>query len=153
MTGGAAGPDLDSRVKLHVYQTAASSGRPPTVAQIASALREPELRIRDALVSLAGGRLLVLGRDSGEIVMAPPFSAVPTPFRVRSEGRDYFANCIWDGFGIAAALGQDAAIETSCGCCGDPMYLEVRDGAPAPARGVAHFGLPAAVWWEDITFT
>ena len=85
--------------------------------------------------------------------MAPPFSAVPTPFRVRSLGRDYFANCIWDGFGIAAALGQDTGIETSCGCCGDPMYLEVRGGAPAPASGVAHFGLPAAVWWEDITFT
>jgi len=98
-------------------------------------------------------RLLALARDSGEIVMAPPFSAVPTPFFVKSEARSYFANCVWDALGIAAALHQDVVIEASCGCCGEPMRLEVQGGSPTPVPAIAHFAVPAAHWWDNITYT
>jgi hypothetical protein len=85
--------------------------------------------------------------------MAPPFSAVPTPFRVAAAGREYFANCVWDAFGIPAALHRDADVEASCACCGEPMSLAVRDGRPLPAPGIAHFAVPAARWWDDIAYT
>jgi hypothetical protein len=36
--------------------------------------------------------------------MANPFSAVPTPFLVRSGDRSWYGNCIWDALGIPAML-------------------------------------------------
>ena len=85
--------------------------------------------------------------------MAPPFSAVPTGFLVRSVGRSYYANCVWDAYGVAAALQRDAEIEASCGCCGESMRLEVAGGEPVPVAGVAHFAVPAGEWWDDIVYT
>ena len=92
----------------------------------------------EAFRRLADGRILVLQRGTGEILMANPFSAVPTPFLVRSGDRSWYGNCIWDAAGIPAMLGQDAAIEASCGCCGTAMHLKVVNGSFEDAPGVAH---------------
>lgn len=85
--------------------------------------------------------------------MAAPFSNVPTPFGVRAAGRDWYANCAWDAFGICAALGVDGRIETACPDCADPLTVEVRDGRPDDESLVFHALVPAAHWWDDIVFT
>lgn len=85
--------------------------------------------------------------------MAPPFAAAPTPFLVKVGERSYFANCVWDAYGVAAALHRDAAIETSCACCGGPMALAIENERPLAAPGIAHFAVPAAHWWDDLPYT
>jgi len=145
--------DLDIRLKLFVYQTIAEDGRPPTRNRIAKALQLSLATIGDSLTRLRSKRLLALAPDSGEIAMAPPFSAVPTPFQVHSDGKTFYANCVWDSYGIAAALHKDVVIETGCGCCGEPAWLKVTGGVPEPSNWVAHFAVPARHWWDDITFT
>lgn len=143
----------DQELRHHVYSATVESGRPPHSAEVAASLGVPRADVLEGFQRLFARRLLYLAPDSGEIVMAPPFSAVPTPFLVTSNGTRYFANCVWDGYGIAAALHADATVEASCGCCGEPMYLEVRGGEPRPAPGVAHFAVPAAHWWNDLPYT
>ena len=143
----------EQEVREYVYRTTVAQGRPPRSAEAAAALGISREAVLDLFRNLRARRLLALAPDSGEIVMAPPFSAVPTPFRVAAGDRSYFANCVWDSYGIAAALHQDADIETCCACCGEPMALAVRDGRPVPVAGVAHFAVPAAHWWDDIVFT
>ena len=96
---------------------------------------------------------LVLDADSGEIRMANPFSAVPTPFRVRTADRQWYANCAWDAFGVCAALHVDGRIETSCPDCGEPLAVEVQDGRPSDDTLLFHSLVPAAHWWDDIVFT
>jgi hypothetical protein len=145
--------DLDTRTKLLIYDRIARSTRVPTRAELAGALGLDEDAVSASLARLREKKLVFLGRDSGEIVMAPPFSAVPTPFTVTAGGRTYFANCVWDAYGIAAALRQDGEIQASCGCCGDPMRMAVQDGHHVPLPGVAHFAVPARHWWDDLTFT
>ena len=145
--------DFNTRVKLAIYNTFADTGRAPTVAQLATKLAVPQPAIREAFEQLQAKRLLVLEPDPLEIRMAPPFSAVPTTFTVTAAGRTYFANCVWDSYGIAAALHRDVDVATTCGCCDGPMAMAVRRGQPVPAPGVAHFAVPAAKWWEDIVFT
>jgi hypothetical protein len=144
----------ESDVLRHVYSTTAATGRPPRAAAVAASLggtRDEALR---SFAALRERRLVFLARDSGEIVMAPPFSAVPTPFLVEAGGRSYFAPCLWDAYGVAAALHADARIESSCACCGEPMELRVAGGAPAPgSAGVGHFAVPAAHWWDDLVYT
>jgi hypothetical protein len=145
----------DSDVLHHVYCSTVERGRPPLAAEVAAALGGTRDGALAAFAALRARRLLFLGRDTGEIVMAPPFSAVPTAFLVHAGGRRYFANCVWDAYGVAAALHADARIEASCACCGEPMALAIDGGAPGESlgAGVAHFAVPAAHWWDDLTYT
>jgi hypothetical protein len=85
--------------------------------------------------------------------MANPFSAVPTRFRVRANGRSWHANCAWDAFGICAALGTDGLIETTCPDCDEPIAVEVRDARPDDETLLFHCLVPADRWWENIVFT
>jgi hypothetical protein len=145
--------DFDTTAKLFIYRTIAETTRPPSRKDLADGLGVSESEVAAALARLREKRLVFLGRDSGEIVMAPPFSAVPTSFNVLIGNRSYFANCVWDAYGIAAALRRDAEIQASCGCCSDPMRMAVKEEQPVPLPGVAHFAVPARHWWDDLTFT
>jgi hypothetical protein len=145
--------DFDVRAKLLIYDTIAESGRAPTRLELAVKLNTDQPAVAASLGRLREKKLLFLGRETGEIVMAPPFSAIPTRFSVLAGSTTYFANCVWDAYGIAAALKRDAEVEASCGCCGEPMRMAVRAGAHVPTSGIAHFAVPARHWWDDLTFT
>ena len=144
---------LDIKVRLAVFRGAADTGEVPQAAEIAAALGEERATVEESLRRLAEGRVIVLAPGTTTIWMANPFSAIPTPFRVRARGRRYWGNCVWDALGVAAILHDDATVETTCGDCGEPMTLEVRGGALARGDGVVHFAVPAARWWENIGFT
>lgn len=145
--------NFDISVKLEIYRAIADTGKAPTIAQVAAKLGQSATAIREAFQRLLAKRLLVLEPGTFEIRMAPPFSAVPTLFAVAAAGKSYFANCVWDAYGIAAALHQDVNVSTSCGCCGEPMTLAVRQSTPVQTLGLAHFAVPAAHWWDDIVYT
>ena len=98
-------------------------------------------------------RALVLERDTTEIRMLNPFSAVPSAYRVAAAGRTWFANCAWDAFGICAALGVDGHVSAACADCAEPIEIDVRGGAPEPDEHLFHVLVPAAHWWDDIVFT
>ena len=102
--------------------------------------------------------MLVLQEEDQEILMANPFSAVPTPFLVEVGERSWWGNCIWDALGIGAMVKGDPRITTGCGDCNDAMVLEVRDGAlhlegGEPGDGIIHFSVPARRWWDNVKFT
>jgi hypothetical protein len=143
----------DGLIRRHVYELAFATGAPPTIADLSSATRLPGDTVRESLQRLAAGQVLVLQQHSGEILMAAPFSAVPTAFVVQTPRFNAFANCVWDALGIPAMLGQAAVIHTACGCCGEKMDVTVGENEPEPAAGIIHFAIPAARWWEDIVFT
>jgi hypothetical protein len=94
--------------------------------------------------------MLVL-QPSGELLMANPFSAVPTPFVTEVGGRRWFGNCVWDALGILATLHANGRALTACAGCGDAMALEVHD-AVLTGGGIVHFAIPARRWWDDIVF-
>jgi hypothetical protein len=96
--------------------------------------------------------VLVL-QESGEILMANPFSAVPTPFIVEAGERRYWANCIWDGLGVLAMTGADGRVLASCGDCGEAMGVQVQGGDLVSPEGLIHFAVPARQWWSNIKFT
>jgi hypothetical protein len=127
-------------------------GRVPLAAEVAAARGVAVGEVKAGWRRLHDGHALVLG-PSGEIVMANPFSAVPTAFRVEAAGRSWFANCAWDAFGIGIVLGASSTIETACPDCREPLRIEVHDNRPDDVRPVFHVLVPAASWWADIGFT
>jgi hypothetical protein len=144
--------DLDRRVRAFVYDVSLDRGAPPTLAATADGLRTTPQEIASSFQRLSAGRVLVLAPESGEILMANPFSAVPTPFLVEFGDYACFGNCIWDAMGVAAMRRKDARIKTSCGDCGALMEVRIAARALQSHEGVAHYALPARRWWDDIVF-
>jgi Alkylmercury lyase len=143
---------FDWQVRRHVYDVAMHRGYPPLVAEISNNLNLSLEKIQAALQRLAAGRVLVLQPNTGEILMANPFSAVPTPFLVEVSGFSCYSNCIWDALGIPAMLKQDAHIKTACGDCGLGLELRVVNSQIQGDPSLIHFAIPAHHWWDDIVF-
>lgn len=116
----------------------AATGFAPGASALAAAAAEAGRPVRDVLAELAAEDFLTLN-GSGRIEAAYPFSAVPTPHRVRlANGVEVWAMCAIDALGVAAMLHQDVAI-TSC----DPV-----DGRPVTVTftgGTAHWDPADAV--------
>jgi hypothetical protein len=144
---------VDRQIRVYVYDAIFKQGAIPSVAAIAAGLACPPTEVITALQRLAQGHIIVLQPDSEEILMANPFSAVPTSFQVDVDGRLYWGNCVWDALGILAMLQRDGRVQASCGDCNSAMTLTVQGGVVVDSPGVAHFSVPAKQWWDNIVFT
>ena len=142
---------FDKQVRRYIYDHFVNTGQAPTIAQSAQALSTSIAELQAALGRLARGRALVL-QNNGGILMAEPFSAVPTPFYVQVGAHAWWGNCIWDALGIPALLKEDARIVTACGCCNDAMTVAIRNGKLADASGIVHFAIPPKDWWKNVVF-
>lgn len=145
--------ELDGQVRLSVYRHFVRRGLAPSVSDLGDELGASPAVIAASLGRLAEAHVLVLDPATHELWMAMPFSAVPTGFRVRTPGGEWWANCAWDALGISAMLQAPAAISTSCADCGDPPPIRTTGLALSAGSGVVHFAVPAAFWWDDIGFT
>ncbi len=128
-----------------MYARFGRTGRALTRAEIVAELGRSVDWVDEVFARLADAHVLVLDAD-GEIAKALPFCAKRTAFRVRAGGVDYYGNCAWDSFGLAALLGPSAEIALTCGDCGESLE---GDGE----GWFLHVAVPAARWWEDLSFT
>ena len=143
---------MDDRVRSVIYDVTMREGTPPSSERVAQSLGVDRIEVLQSFRRLAEARMLVVDPDSHEILMAGPFSAVATPFRVTTAAYSCYANCIWDSLGIAATLNENVEVETSCADCGEPAALRVADGE-VKGGGFMHFVVPARLWWSHIVYT
>ena len=92
--------------------------------------------IRETLAALDEDDLVQV--REGQVDIAYPFSAIPTPFVVRlAAGQERYACCAIDALGIAPMLGQHVHIRSQCHHCGTSLELSVDPDGPGPeAEGV-----------------
>ena len=143
--------DLDT-LRIHVYDVTLATGRPPLIVDIVETLRVPASFVGAALAELAERHVVVLQPD-GELLMVPPFSAVPTAFVVSTDSFDAFVNCGWDALGAAVMLQRPTTIAASCADCGQAFQLESDGTVVGGGQPLLHFPLPARRWWENVVFT
>ena|SRR5438874_1072741 len=144
---------FDRWVRVEIYARWIKSGVAPDASDVAQALNRDVAATEASFQRLAAAKVLTLAPVTGRLWMAYPFSAVPTPYRVRTTGRAYWANCAWDAFGIAAMIGQDATTVAPCADCGEPIDLSIRSGAVAAETGFVHFVVPPRKFWDNVAFT
>jgi len=144
---------FDQQVRNKVYELLLASGQLPSIAELSSNLSCATEEIRTSLRNLHAGKALVLMPESGEILMANPWSAVPTSYAVEAGGKSWWANCAWDALAIPAAMGVRGKMITSCACCGEAMTAEVESRQLLGGEGIVHIALPAKQWWNNIFFT
>jgi hypothetical protein len=92
----------DSALRLLIYDEIVRTGETPVVVTLASLVGASLDDVRASLRRMHDAHMLVL-QPTGEILMANPFSAVPTPFLAEVGGRRWFGNCIWDALEATTA--------------------------------------------------
>ena len=142
---------IDKQVRHYIYEYFVKTGHAPTLHHCAHAFSCPPANIHEVYQRLAQGHALVL-QSNGEILMAEPYSAVPTAFSVEIGNHTWWGNCIWDALGILAMLKEDGRVVTACGCCNDAMQVEIRNGQLVDSSGCVHFAIPPKEWWKNVVF-
>ena len=89
-------PELVAQARKMVFDHFREHAVPPVLEDV---MRQFELGREDAfavLRALEDAHHLKLVPGTQRILMAFPFSAIATPFRVTANNQRYFANCAWD---------------------------------------------------------
>ena len=141
------------QIRLFVFQHFAETTRPPRVEETAAYFSISDEQAAWAYEELNRRHAFFLQPGPHKILMAWPFSAVETPFRVRANGMTYFANCAWDSLGIPAALHADAEIEATCAQSGELIHITVSGQRAQHSNALAHFLIPFREWYDDLPFT
>ena len=141
---------VDRAVRTAVFELLVTGSKDPTPSELAVTTGLAVDAVAASLNRLSVEHRLVLSVDRDRVVMAHPFSSVPTDYQSQIGDRVWWANCAWDAFGILALLGDGRVVATSPG---QPESVwTVNDGSVAP-DGLVHFVVPARQFWDDIGFT
>lgn len=113
----------ETAVSRHVLRLFVARGGPIPVEEIVAGFPDvPPESTRQALVKLDDDDLIRI--QAGQVDMAYPFAALPTPWAVRLPGgQERFACCAVDALGIAPMIGQSIEIRSRCHHCGEPLEL------------------------------
>ncbi len=149
--------DLDKEVRKYIYDHFNSLTIPPTLEKIMSKFKKDRKEILNALRSLHNDHLIVLNEKINKIMIAHPFSGIPTSFTVKSSRENnYFATCAWDAIALHFTLEEDVEIESYCHDCNEEIRLILSNNqfvSKIPEKTIIHFQEPANIWWDDIINT
>jgi hypothetical protein len=152
-----AGPTLTQRVRLFVYEHFLEHAVPPLVEQLMAEFDLTRAETVAVLREVAEARGVAVVKGTSRILMAWPFSAVATPFAVRTGGKRYYANCSWDAIAFHTMLGDaPIRIDSYCHHCARPIEIEFENGRATlvePSTTIVYLALKPTQWWEDIILT
>jgi len=98
--------------------------------------------------------LLVPGTQ--RILMANPYSAISTPFRVYVESKRFFANCAWDSVSLHVMLELGARIESFCHHCAEPIEVSLSKSevkSSKPSSPLIFLSTPVSKWYDNLINT
>lgn len=145
-----------ARVRLAIFERFLADAQAPVVEELMTHFSLSREDVTAVLHELQTARHIALVPGSARILMAFPFSAIATPFRVETGGREYFANCAWDAVAFHTMLGTDVAVDSFCHHCAEPIRIEMREGRATlvePAETLIYLALRPTQWWENIVTT
>ncbi len=141
------------QVRAYVYQHFADTTHPPSVEETAQHFNISVEEAGDYYKELNNRHQFFLDPGTVNILMAWPFSAVPTDFKVHANGKTYFANCAWDMLGIPVVLQSDATADAICTESNDAVQLEIKNGQVTNRDLLIHFPISFSHWYDNLIFT
>lgn len=143
--------EFEQDVRGAATRLIAETGRMPSSEEIAKALDVLAASIDAALRRLAEAHALLLHPNSTRLWVVHPFALTPGGCWVETPRHGYWANCVYCGFGIAAAMSCDAVVTTRLGGESQTVRYEVKSGAVVSDH-VFHLSTPVARWWDNVIF-
>jgi hypothetical protein len=130
----------------------AALGHAPTPADLAAEAGLTQAEAEASLRRLRDAHALLLHPHKCAPWVVHPFALAPGSCWVETPARGYWANCLYCGLGIAAALGADARITTRLGGEGETAVYRIEAGRLLDTSGVFHLSTPAAHWWDNVIY-
>ncbi|MEA3041293.1 MAG: hypothetical protein QOC65_782 [Sphingomonadales bacterium] len=143
---------FDQDLRRLLTRMIAERGHAPSAAELADAAGTDEEAVLAALRRLHDAHALLLHPHRSEPWAVHPFALAPGGCWVETQQMGYWANCLYCGLGIAAALGRDATLTARIGGEGEPAVYRVRGGMLIDTDGVFHLSTPVARWWDNVIF-
>jgi hypothetical protein len=128
----------------------AERGHAPDIGELAASAGMSEAEAEAALRRLHDAHALLLQPHKCEPWAVHPFALSPGSCWVETREHGYWANCLYCGLGIAAAIGTDADVTTRLGGEARTALYRVRGGRLLDTDGVFHLSTPAARWWDNV---
>ena len=142
--------EADQDLRGLLTRMIAARGHAPSLGELAQAAGIDEEQVPQALRRLHDAHALLLHPDRCEPWVVHPFALSAGGCWVETPRRGYWANCLYCGLGIAAALRSDARITTRIGGEGETRIYRVEGGALLDSDGIFHLATPVARWWNNV---
>lgn len=127
-----ADPALMDRMFTRIMRGLVDTGSAPHYAELARALglsvEDGRRLLHDVMQAYPIGWL---HPETDYIASFPPLNSLPTQYRVTVRGEQrWFAQCGFEATSVTWLFpGETVRIDAPCLDCGDPLVLEMRDGA------------------------
>jgi hypothetical protein len=147
---------VNAEVRQYIFECFRAYAVPPVVEQVMTRFGLSREEATEVLRELEAAHHISLVPGTARILMAFPFSALATPFRVTVDDDRYFANCAWDSIAFHAMLGHDVRVDSFCDHCAEPIRIEMEGGRATvvePAETLVYLARSPSRWWDDITTT
>lgn len=142
--------DFDLRVRGALTREIAARGYAPSNAELAALLTCSAADVERGLRALHNAHALLLHPNTTRPWAVPPFALSPGSCWVEIGERGWWANCLYCGLGIAAAVGADADISTRLGGEREPVVEHVRSGEVLERALLFHLSTPPRHWWDNV---
>jgi len=119
---------LQKTVRKYVYDYFLERERAPVIEEIMEKFHLDRMKAHQVLLGIEQAHNLSLVPGTQRILMAHPFSAIATPFKVTIGSKTYYANCAWDSVAFHVMLSQDIRVDSFCHHCAKPIKINLEHG-------------------------
>jgi hypothetical protein len=149
------GPDK-MVVRKYIFDHFFEYATAPSLEEVMQRFRLTRREAFGSFRELEADHHILLVPGTQRILIANPYSAISTPFRVFIGGKRYFANCAWDTVSMHVMLELDARIESFCQHCADPIEISLIRGevkSSRPAAPIIFLSTPVSKWYDNLIDT
>ena len=146
---------LQKNVRKYIVEYFLENEHPPLIEEVMARFDMKRADAHRILLSIEEAHNLVLLPGTQRILMAHPFSAIATPFRVTIGSKRYYGNCAWDAVAFHIMLSRDIHIDSFCHHCSERISIDLKNGRAMskPPKPLVFLSMPAAKWWDSIVNT
>ncbi len=144
--------EIDDRVRGSLTRRIADLGHAPSNQELAAEMGIKLDHLEASLQRLHEAHALLLHPGTRRPWVVHPFALSAGSCWVETQRRGYWANCLYCGLGMVAALKSDAVITTRLGGESDTVRYVVEGGVPRESSDLFHLSTPVAGWWDNVIF-
>lgn len=141
---------FDLEVRGELTRAIAELGRAPSNEQLAQRLNARVAAVEKSLRHLHDAHALQLHPHRCAPWAVHPFALSPGSCWVQAGDRGWWANCLYCGMGIAAALNEDANIHTRIGGEQEPVVVHISGSNVQERDLLFHLSTPVREWWDNV---
>lgn len=143
----------NSNLHYTIIRYIIDNGFAPDSETLSELLNSDKASVEKGLYELQEYHGVVLHPNAPKVWVIHPFSLAPTNFLVKSAKGEWWGNCAWCSFGVAALLNQDLSITTSYGAHGEKVEIHIKDGEIVEQDLYIHFPIPMKNAWDNVIYT